>query len=353
MPFRRPKLPEITERIGSDIASRFAQPRNPAQGEVARVFGEAYGGASHLLHAHIDYGIKQMLPTTATGEDLDNHARMWLRVPRKPAAYATGEVLVTGTVGTVVPIESKWQRSDGVVFMSQAEVVLGAAQALIAVVAETAGEAGNTMAGTAVSAFSPVLGLQSAARVADSGISFGSDIESDTDLRNRILQRIQKSAQGGADYDYEEWALEVPGVTRAWPLPLHMGLGTVGLAFVRDNDASGIIPDEREIEAVKAHIDTERPVTAEVYVFAPVPKAIQYDIVVMPDTPDVRASVEASLKDFHARESDLGGTLALSRISEAISQARAEFSHRLRSPTADVVCNSVEIAVYGGVTWPD
>ena len=350
--FQRPKLPEITERIGSDITSRFAQTRNPAQGEVARVFGEAYGGASHLLHAHIDYGIQQMLPTTATGEDLDNHARMWLRVPRKPAAYAAGEILVTGTVGTVVPEQSKWQRADGTVFASVKSVTLTTSQMLVAVVAEEAGEKGNTMAGVSVSVFSPVIGLQSAAVVADSGISFGSDVESDTDLRNRILQRIQKAAQGGADYDYEEWALEVAGVTRAWPLPLHMGLGTVGLAFVRDNDASGIIPDEREITAVAAYIEAERPVTAQVFVFAPVPKPVQYEILVMPDTPDVRASVEAALRDFHARESDLGGRLPLSRIGEAISQARGEFSHVLRSPTADVVCKTVEIATYGGVTWP-
>ncbi len=351
--FQRPKLPEITERIGSDITSRFAQTRNPAQGEVARVFGEAYGGASHLLHAHIDYGIQQMLPTTATGEDLDNHARMWLRVPRKAAVYAEGEIVVTGTIGTEVVAGSKWQRTDGTAFVTTAAVILSNETATVAVRAEQVGAVGNTQAGVQISAFTPILGLQSVATVANTGISSGSEIETDSDLRTRILQRIQKAAQGGADYDYEEWALEVAGITRAWVLPQHMGLGTVGVVVVRDNDADTIIPDVRELEAVAEHIEEKRPVTAQVYVLAPITKAVQYRITVMPDTPEIRASVEAALKDFHIRESDLGGVLYRSRIQEAISSGRGEFTHTLWEPVGDVGSGTLEIPVFGGVTWPD
>ena len=73
----------------------------------------------------------------------------------------------------------------------------------------------------------------------------------------------------------------------------------------------------------------------------------------MPDTPEIRASVEAALKDFHIRESDLGGVLYRSRIQEAISSGRGEFTHTLWEPAGDVGSGTLEIPVFGGVTWPD
>ena len=70
--------------------------------------------------------------------------------------------------------------------------------------------------------------------MAAGGLAAGSDAETDESLRARVLRRIQKPPQGGAGYDYVAWALEVPGVTRAWVYPAEMGLGTVTVRFVRD-----------------------------------------------------------------------------------------------------------------------
>ena len=41
--------------------------------------------------------------------------------------------------------------------------------------------------------------------------------------------------QGGAEVDYVQWALGVPGATRAWCYPLEMGMGTVTVRFMMDN----------------------------------------------------------------------------------------------------------------------
>ncbi|MDU5727755.1 MAG: baseplate J/gp47 family protein, partial [Neisseria sp.] len=242
-------------------------------------------------------------------------------------------------------------RGDGIRFVTTADLTLSASSGAVTVAAETAGEIGNTKAGTVFTMVSPVLGIQSSAPVGLSGISGGSDVESDADLRSRLIRRIQGSAQGGADYDYETWALEVPGITRAWVLPLHNGLGTVSVAVVRDNDES-IIPDEREIARVQEHIEEVRPVTARVTVIAPVEKKVQYRINLAPDTAENRAGVEAALKSFHLRESSMGGTLYLSRISEAISLAPNEFMHVMSEPAKDVTCAPNEILTFGGVVWP-
>ena len=65
-------------------------------------------------------------------------------------------------------------------------------------------------------------------------------------------------------------------MTRAWCTPNGMGAGTVVVRFVRDDDDDPI-PDAGEIEAVRAHIEAQRPVTAELFVL-PVAKPVASDL---------------------------------------------------------------------------
>lgn len=352
MPFNRPGLKEIISRVADDVSSRTSDKVYPAAGSVADVFAHALGGASHLLHAHLDWSVKQMLPSTASGEQLEEHARIWLSKGRKPAAAATGAVVIRGSNGTALTQGLLLARNDGAQFALAADYRISGASVEAEVKAVVAGIDGNTEAGTVLTMVSPLVGVESQASVGSSGISGGSEIESDEDLRARLLKRIQGSAQGGADFDYEKWALEVPGVTRAWVLPLYNGLGTVAVAVLRDNDEN-IIPNERELTRVKEYIDTVRPVTARVTVIAPTEKKVNYRVTVAPDTTVTREAVEAALEAYHRREATLGGTLYLSRLSEAISLAPGEFMHVLLEPQSDVVCGANEIATFGGVIWPD
>lgn len=181
-------------------------------------------------------------------------------------------------------------------------------------------------------------------------VSGGADIEADDDLRDRLLARIQAPPHGGNAADYEAWALQVPGVTRAWVYRHHMGAGTVGLAFVCDG-RTDIVPTGAEVAAMAAHIDTLRPVTATVVVFAPVAAPLALTIRLNPDSAATRAAVSAELRDFLAREAVPGGTLYLSRLREAISQAAGEYRHELVAPAADVVSPAGRIATLGVITW--
>lgn len=106
---------------------------------------------------------------------------------------------------------------------------------------------------------------------------------------------------GGSADDYETWALEVPGVTRAWCRRNFLGPGTVGLFVMRDDDANPI-PDVAQLAEVKAYIEPLRPVTAELYVLAPVQVTVVYEIRLTPDTSAVRAAVAVQLQDLHNRE---------------------------------------------------
>jgi uncharacterized phage protein gp47/JayE len=104
---------------------------------------------------------------------------------------------------------------------------------------------------------------------------------------------------------------------------------------------------------VAAHIDPLRPVTAEVYVFAPMPKEIDVAVKISPDTADNRENVKLELADFVVREGAPGATLRVSRISEAISAAVGEHHHYLEMPVNDIPVAENELPVLGLVTFVD
>ena len=162
---------------------------------------------------------------------------------------------------------------------------------------------------------------------------------------------MKNPPQGGSVADYERWALEVPAVTRVWVRPLWMGAGSVGVSFALDDDPTSIIPDVFKVDDVQAYLDDRRPVTADVFVFAPTPLVVDFDVILSPDTAAIRVAVEQALADLLAREADLGGTLLLSHVREAVSTAAGEVDSELLAPSADVVALPYELAVPGTFTW--
>lgn len=102
---------------------------------------------------------------------------------------------------------------------------------------------------------------------------------------------------------------------------------------------------------MKAYIEPLRPVTAELYVLAPVKVPVAYSIRAVPDTSAVRAAIQARLIDLHAREAGLGETLLLTHIAEAVSGSSGENDHDLIAPVADVVAATNQLLTFGGITW--
>ncbi|GAA4258925.1 baseplate J/gp47 family protein [Azospirillum formosense] len=345
--FTRAGLPELIEQTRADLLARLGLDEllRRADGEVqARVLG----GALHSVYGYIDYLARQILPDTADAAWLERHASLW-GVARKAATAAAGTVSITAAAGVTVPAGTVLQRpGGGADYTVTADVAAIGGTAMATVQAAAVGAASNLPPGARLTLVSPVAGAQSTAVVVD--VSGGADIEADADLLARLLARIRTPPHGGAAADYVAWALEVPGVTRAWVYAHHQGVGSVGVAFVCDGRAS-IIPTPADVAAMQAHLDEVRPVTAAVLAFAPVADPVALSIRLTPDSAATRAAVAAELQDFLAREAIPGGTLYLSRLREAISQAAGEFRHELVAPAADVVSPAGHIAQLGVITW--
>ncbi len=348
--FSRPSLQNLLDRAQGDIEASLPGTDASLRRSNLNVLAGLIAGVSHGLHGHMAWLADQVIPDTAEVEYLDRFATLWLDQPRKAAATATGNITFTGTNGTLIPAGTSLIRADGVEYTTNADATLSSGTVTAAVTAVEAGAAGNAIAGVAVTLTTPIAGVTSTASVASGGLTAGSDTESDDDLRARLLARIKEAPHGGASGDYVNWALEVAGVTRAWVYPQELGIGTVTVRFVRDDDAS-IIPDAGEVTAVQDYIDARRPVTAQLTVVAPIAVPLDFTIAVTPNTAAVKAAVQAELTDLLRREAEPGGTILLSHIREAISIAAGETNYTMTGHAADVTHTTGQMATMGTITW--
>jgi uncharacterized phage protein gp47/JayE len=274
---------------------------------------------------------------------LDRHGVIWLTNAdgskgRKAATYAKGTIQFAGTVGVVIPIGSPMTGGNGVQYQTITAGEIGSGGFATAdAVALTAGTIGNLPDGDVMSLNPAIPGVDTAMLLGD--MSGGVDTETDDQLRERILFRIQNPPMGGDQADYVAWAMAVPGVTRAWAA-CEIGPGTMTVRFLMDDlhaDNYGL-PTEADILVVSDYIDSKRPVTVkDCFVMAPI--LFFYDITISNltnDDPTVRARIETSIKDMEFARSKPGQTMYRSWVDEAISQAVGEETHELTFQTTEM-----------------
>ena len=361
MPFTRNSLSEIVDRIVSDFQTRITGATSLLRRSTLSVIARVNAGIFHLLYEYLDYQARQLFVATADEAGLEAIASEY-GITRKAAIAATGSGSVTGTNGVIIPAGTELQSTDEQVYTTDDEETIATGTATLDFTASVAGEDGNDDAGITLTFVSPIAGVSTSVTVDADGIGDGADEETDEDLRERVLTRKRQPPHGGAYFDYEVWAKEVSGVTRAWATPLYQGIGTVGVAFVRDDD-DDIIPSASEIATVRAYIVEHEdpatgktvgcPVTAEpgLYMITLSKLEVNFNIDISPNTSAVQAAITANLEDLILRDGGPEETLYISRISEAISLASDEARHRLDAPVADVTANATQVHVLGAVTF--
>lgn len=351
MPFDRPTLRELVTRALADINGRLTGAEARLSVSTLNVLAVVQSGAVDGLHGHLDWLADQLMIDRCDEDHLARYASIW-KVPRKAAAPSAGFASVNAFAALTVPAGTLIQRQDGVQYKTSAGTNLAVGAGSLPLVAVVAGTAGNTAAGVGLKLVTPIDGLDSSMTVGPAGITDGAEQETVDAWRARLLERIQQPPNGGTKSDYEAWTLEVQGVTRAWVYPGEMGAGTVTVRFMRDNDAVPI-PDAAAVAAVKAYLDTKKPVTAELYVAPPTSAPINFQFTQLnPNTPATREAIRAELADLLRREAIPGGTVKLSHMRAAISSAAGEDDYTLATPAADVINPVGSIGTLGVITWP-
>ena len=231
--------------------------------------------------------IKIMFKQWAYGEYLDLHAEGEGLSRREPNT-ASGTLLVKAKPGVIIPAGFQFatpaQGGGSIIFAASEQVEFlglpdpaGVVTREIKIQAVSGGTRGNVPPDTIILMVNPIPGVTYISN--PEATTGGTNLESDDDLRDRIIDAVRKGVSyTGCDSDYERWATEVPGVGSAITNAEWDGPGTVRLFII---DANGEPANEQIQEAVYNYIISpddrlkrKAPIGALLTVAAPVPLSI-------------------------------------------------------------------------------
>ena len=142
------------------------------------------------------------------------------------------------------------------------------------------------------------------------------------------------------------------------------GLGTIGVAFVRDAETP-IVPSTAEIAEVRTHIvqhidettgkTVGIPVTAEpgLFVITLLEKPISVSVGISPNTPAIRTAATKIIDDAWVEFGGPGVTIQLSKLSKAIARTKDLEFFRLTVPAIDIVAAQTEVHTPGVYIFTD
>lgn len=317
MSFERPTLQTIYNRIKADMESRLKTDRKILRYSFLGIMAYVFAGAVYLCYGYLVFLADQLFPDTAIKEFLD---RLGIErsLPRKSATYATGIVLFSGTNGTVIVEGTKLQSADGLEFSTIDEVAISGSSISADIQCDTAGIAGN-VTDTTLQLITPIIGVDTEATVT-TALNGGVDTETDDQYRYRIEQRYQNPPSCGTVADYIRWALEVPGIGRAWCLKAseYLGPGTVGVV-IATSDLNTVAPAVKS--DVVTYIASVKPEVAAVDVSDIIRQNTDYFVSINPNTQEYRDAATAELEALHQSEAAPNGTILLTHIYDALKRS--------------------------------
>ena len=327
MAWTRPTLSELISRVESDLSTKFFGTAATLRRSVLKVLARVWAGVVYLLHLYLSWIYDQAFAHLADGDQLDRHGQE-IGVFRKPAIFANGLVVFSGTTGTVIPQGTLIQTVvDRVEYQTTQDVTLASGTATVSVTAIVAGSAGNQESGVSLELVSPIVGVDTV--TASGAISEGAEIEGDEEYRARILFKKRNPPQGGADADYIIWATSVSPVTDCWVFAQYPEANSVTLRVANYNTSPPILSASEVQDVVDYVTDRSRkPVTADVRVASVQASAIVVRAQIRPFNTTTMAAADTELRDlFSARAKSQGepgtpGTsIARSQVQNAISSA--------------------------------
>ncbi len=231
----------------------------------------------------------------------------------------------------------------------------------VPVISQDFGEITNQDLDTVLTLQSAISGVDNGASVDAGELGGGADQESDFDLRERLLDRIQNPIAHFSASEITALAKTINGVTRVFVQEITPDIGQVTIYFMRDNDDDPI-PSASEVTEVKDLILTITPAnTAEADVIVLAPTAVTQDFVFTsldPNTSTMQSAVTANLDQFFSESTDVGVNVDedayRSAIFSTIDTQTGEqvSSFTLSDPTGDIIIATGEIALHGSDTYP-
>jgi uncharacterized phage protein gp47/JayE len=352
--FVTPTLSQTLAQVSTDLA--ITGGINTAQyNAIVEGVKYALSVVANGLYAKLDTVALQCHPYTATGISLEQFAAVW-GVFRLPPTASGGTVPFTGTNGADIPANTLLQSRYGIEYLTGTDTIISGGVANISVVAATSGANTNLAAGEKLTLVSPLSNVNATVTLT-APLTNGTDIESYPALQTRWFDKVRNPPAGGSQSDYVGWALDYPGVTRAWCVPVGMGAGTVLISFMMDNTYVGGIPLAPNVAALYNYLLPFVPADcSQIFVAAPVAAPLNPVIAIKPNTAAVQAAVTANLAALILAEANYengtgSGEVLITQIENAIDQSFGLVDYVLTTPAANVMPSAGQIVTLGAITF--
>jgi uncharacterized phage protein gp47/JayE len=369
MPYARPSLTALRNTAIQDVTtSGVPGLTGLLRNAVLRVLAWVMAGLAYSVYGYADWIARMGVPFTAQDEYLFAWAAL-IGIYPEPAAPSIGTATFTGNALTAMLDGTALMRQDGTPFVTTASSSVDATGNItVPIIATAAGAYTNDPGGTAISVVTPIAGINSIGTTGP--CAGGADAETNDALRNRMLVKYREPPQGGAEADYINWSLEVPGCTRAWAVPQGYGPGSVAVFPMFDNSEAayegfpqgtdGCAAEEvrgptatGDQSAVAEHIWTVQPITSLVYVASPLPFRVDVTLDGLdPNTQDMQNQIVAALTDMFLQIGQIEGTIWPSDLYEAILATPGINHFEMSLPADAVQAGPGELPVLGTFTAP-
>jgi uncharacterized phage protein gp47/JayE len=163
----------------------------------------------------------------------------------RPPELEERDAAITGTPGKTIPSGLVFQAASGERYYLEKQFRLDAqGRALVTVTAENPGAAGNLAAGEKLSIVSAIpAGVDSEAVVSGTGISGGSDAETDEEYLARVLATLRNPSRYGKTGDFAAWALDSSAeVSAAWEFKNFGVFGALLVQTINGSQMTGVFP---------------------------------------------------------------------------------------------------------------
>lgn len=289
--------------------------------------------------------LKSMFPATCEESYLlDLHAAT-RGLNRKESISSIGQVQVTATAGTVIPLGygfSTEADEDGntINFISTEEVTVDSeGKAVIEIEAEDGGVSGNVGANMIVLSSGDESGeiIDSITSITNpSPTKGGIDEEDDDTFRERIVEydRSLENSYIGNIADYKRWALSIAGVGAVTVIPAQDDSGVVTLVILGQDGqpASQDILDE-VYDYIMSPDDEERrlaPVNAKLAVTIPDIITVGVSAIIFyknTDFNNVSATITKNIRNYLTGDAISDGTIRLSKIRDIIYDTEGVYDY--------------------------
>lgn len=303
----------VKDRNLANLESKLGQTSPLADKAFLRVLAAMEAMNHTELYKYAAERALQNFVLTATGDDLDI-AGIEFKTPRKVAEAAVLEISLPAANGTVIPASVDFiGDSNQMRYFPNAGAIAAGGVAILTVTAENVGVAGNLNVGETLSIGTQIAGAETTATVTTVN-NVGTEKETDTAYRPRILAAIRTNTGGGNAADYKTWAEEVAGVYAAYPYAgkpsgggtSYPGDRTVYVEADTAIDPDGIAPQSL-LDEVRDSLNTDpddsesRPplglINATLYVESIYRTPIYVEVRSLVVSADVEAQVKSDIED--------------------------------------------------------